>query len=173
MAFFVSNSYAIMAKCWKENPDERPSFTQLREDLENMMIVDKPYLDFDGFDESREYYNVPSFHSIQDDDEEFILGEEDKESDRSPSNQGDLGTNNLSEDPKGKWNEEKARATDKEQIGQDSKWDEVTTNSKVPCHRQDSEGSNRPLIIKSLNLDIDDMQSRMCRPLAPTTSLGP
>lgn len=48
-----------------ESPNERPTFTKIREDLEIMMQKDNPYLDFDVLDESRDYYNVPSFNSAE------------------------------------------------------------------------------------------------------------
>ena len=63
-----------------ESPDDRPNFTQIRERLEVMMQKDNPYLDFSVLDESREYYNVPSFNSLVDettDDE--LLDKEDGE----------------------------------------------------------------------------------------------
>ena len=57
-------SYELMADCWKEKPDERPNFTLLRERLEEMMQKDNPYLDFSAVDESKDYYQVPSFNSL-------------------------------------------------------------------------------------------------------------
>jgi len=57
--------YNLMTKCWMESPNERPTFTKIREDLEIMMQKDNPYLDFDVLDESRDYYKVPSFNSAE------------------------------------------------------------------------------------------------------------
>lgn len=54
----------MMQDCWQEDPENRPNFTQLRESLETMMQQDNPYLDLTAVDESRTYYNVPSFNSI-------------------------------------------------------------------------------------------------------------
>ena len=34
-----------MQQCWKENPAERPSFTVIRDQLEQMMLHHCPYLD--------------------------------------------------------------------------------------------------------------------------------
>lgn len=48
-----------------ESPNERPTFTKIREDMEFMMQKDNPYLDFNVLDESRDYYNVPSFNSAE------------------------------------------------------------------------------------------------------------
>ena len=41
-----------MLDCWKEEPDERPSFEQLIPKLETMMTKDNPYFDWDGDNES-------------------------------------------------------------------------------------------------------------------------
>ena len=63
-----------------ESPDERPNFTQIRERLEAMMQKDNPYLDFSVLDESRDYYNVPSFNSLEEetsDDEKLDKDEAD------------------------------------------------------------------------------------------------
>ena len=62
--FSIFYSYEMMIECWKESPESRPSFTQLRDSLEAIMQKDNPYLDLRAVDESRAYYNVPSFHSI-------------------------------------------------------------------------------------------------------------
>ena len=59
-----------MQTCWQESPDERPNFVQLREKLEEMLMVDNPYLDLAAVDESQAYYNVPSFGSVEDDSPE-------------------------------------------------------------------------------------------------------
>ena len=49
--------YDIMLDCWKEVPDERPTFDQLIVTLEQMMTTDTPYFDFEELDESEAYYN--------------------------------------------------------------------------------------------------------------------
>ena len=41
-----------MLDCWKEEPDERPSFEQLIPKLEKMLKKDSPYFDWDGDNES-------------------------------------------------------------------------------------------------------------------------
>lgn len=162
-----------MAKCWKDKPDERPSFTQLREDLENMMIVDKPYLDFDGLDESRDYYNVPSFYSIEEDEEELLsTGGADKAS-SLPKLNDDKASEAFFEDSQNNWTEEKEASKEGEQMQQEKAVEQVTTDTKIPYHRQDSEGSTRPLIKKGSDFNIDEMQSFMCRPLAQTKSFDP
>lgn len=37
--------YELMLDCWKEDPNERPSFDQLLSRMETMMMKDTPYLD--------------------------------------------------------------------------------------------------------------------------------
>ena len=69
-----------MTHCWMESPDDRPNFTQIRERLEVMMQKDNPYLDFSVLDESREYYNVPSFNSlVNETTDDELLDKEDEE----------------------------------------------------------------------------------------------
>lgn len=34
-----------MLQCWYENPEDRPSFAEIRGRLETMMQKDKPYVD--------------------------------------------------------------------------------------------------------------------------------
>ncbi|PFX14744.1 Vascular endothelial growth factor receptor 2 [Stylophora pistillata] len=58
--------YEVMMDCWRENPDQRPGFTQLRNRFESMMQKDNPYMDFSAVDETSAYYSVPSFNSIMD-----------------------------------------------------------------------------------------------------------
>lgn len=69
-----------MTECWKESPESRPSFTQLRETLEAIMQKDNPYLDLQAVDESRAYYNVPSFHSIGEESSDIEIRVDNKDS---------------------------------------------------------------------------------------------
>lgn len=48
-----------MSECWKEEPNERPTFENTTRLLEEMMQEDTPYLDFESLDESKEYYCSP------------------------------------------------------------------------------------------------------------------
>ena len=48
-----------MKDCWKRNPDERPSFPELVERLEQLMLQEVEYLDFNLLDENKDYYQVP------------------------------------------------------------------------------------------------------------------
>ena len=47
-----------MMECWKQKPDERPSFQELVERLEQLMLQDVEYFDFNKVDETKDYYNV-------------------------------------------------------------------------------------------------------------------
>ena len=51
--------YQLMSECWKEEPNERPTFENTTRLLEEMMQEDTPYLDFESLDESKEYYCSP------------------------------------------------------------------------------------------------------------------
>ena len=48
----------MMTRCWADNPDARPTFTELCQDLEDWMQKDTPYLDMDQLDENQLYYDA-------------------------------------------------------------------------------------------------------------------
>ena len=50
-----------MHDCWQDNPENRPTFTQIRETLETIMQKDNPYLDLTAVEESHVEYNVRCF----------------------------------------------------------------------------------------------------------------
>ncbi|CAH3141391.1 unnamed protein product [Porites evermanni] len=52
------NFYAFMMECWKQNPDERPSFQELVGRLEGTMTEQVEYLDLKQLDETKAYYPV-------------------------------------------------------------------------------------------------------------------
>ena len=51
-------SYQLMTCCWEEAPDKRPTFTKLRQDLEDWMQKQTPYLDVGQVDEDQPYYDA-------------------------------------------------------------------------------------------------------------------
>ncbi|CAH3175127.1 unnamed protein product [Porites evermanni] len=57
--------YKMMQDCWQDNPENRPTFTQIRESLETIMQKNNPYLDLTAVDESQAEYNVQSFDSME------------------------------------------------------------------------------------------------------------
>ena len=59
----------MMLKCWQEQPSERLTFTEIREDLEVIMSQGEMYVTFD-IDEDSNYFLVPSFDSVPSQHEE-------------------------------------------------------------------------------------------------------
>ncbi|XP_033634971.1 tyrosine-protein kinase receptor Tie-1-like, partial [Asterias rubens] len=57
--------YAIMCACWHPCPDERPTFTQLRDKLEALLEEDTPYLSF-----SPNYSSFPFMEISEESDDE-------------------------------------------------------------------------------------------------------
>jgi len=53
-----------MRRCWADNPDTRPTFTELCQDLEDWMQREVPYLDMDQLDENQPYYYYVSAVSL-------------------------------------------------------------------------------------------------------------
>ena len=47
-----------MMECWKRNPDERPSFQELFERIEQLMLQEVEYFDFNKVDEKKDYYQM-------------------------------------------------------------------------------------------------------------------
>lgn len=47
---FAFVRYEIMMKCWKDDPDERPTFTDLRNQLKGMETSHKRLIDMQMYD---------------------------------------------------------------------------------------------------------------------------
>ena len=58
-----------MLRCWQDQPLERPTFTEIREDLEAIMSQGEMYITFD-IDEDSNYFQAPSFNSVPSEHEE-------------------------------------------------------------------------------------------------------
>ena len=65
-----------MLHCWNEDPLQRPTFTELRDHLEEIMSQGCHYMSFD-IDEKNAYYNVASYKSLPDEETEDDLDIED------------------------------------------------------------------------------------------------
>ena len=61
--------YELMLRCWQEHPSDRPTFLEIREDLEEIMSQGETYITFD-IDEDSNYYRTPSFNSAPREQEE-------------------------------------------------------------------------------------------------------
>ena len=57
-----------MQNCWHEVPTKRPTFTELKSTLEQLMSQDTPYIEM-AVDKNQEYYLMPSFKSAAESDE--------------------------------------------------------------------------------------------------------
>ncbi|XP_047133293.1 angiopoietin-1 receptor-like isoform X2 [Hydra vulgaris] len=67
--------YSIMLHCWNEDPLQRPTFTELREHLEEILSEGDHYFSFD-IDEENTYYNAASFNSLPPESNDDVLEEE-------------------------------------------------------------------------------------------------
>ena len=47
-----------MRDCWNQIPDERPSFEDLVERVEQLLLQEVDYFDMNKLDESKDYYKV-------------------------------------------------------------------------------------------------------------------
>lgn len=47
----IDFSYAVILQCWKEGPDERPTFTELVKMLGDMLQDESDYLDLSAYEE--------------------------------------------------------------------------------------------------------------------------
>lgn len=62
-----------MKNCWQDQPEQRPSFSEIRYALEQIMLEDNPYLEL--YDEiATDSYQFPSADAEESDDE-FDLGD--------------------------------------------------------------------------------------------------
>ena len=54
-----------MTSCWDYNPDSRPTFTELCQDLGDWMHADTCCIDMNQLDEQQSYYNESSGSSYE------------------------------------------------------------------------------------------------------------
>ncbi|KAK3722365.1 hypothetical protein QZH41_013698, partial [Actinostola sp. cb2023] len=62
----ILDGYEIMTNCWHEHAQDRPSFSDVIQNIEILMTRDNPYVEFTGINENNECYLVPSFNSAPD-----------------------------------------------------------------------------------------------------------
>ena len=70
--FNSRRSFSMMLDCWRQDQDERPSFQELVERLEQLMLQEVENFDFDKVDESKDYYHVPETEENDDDENEGL-----------------------------------------------------------------------------------------------------
>lgn len=143
-----------MMDCWKENPDQRPGFTQLREKLEFMMQKDNPYLDLSAVDETREYYNVPSFNSIMDEspDEDYGSDSIVQERRKSSTDSVELNDQQNMEQSYGDVRETSEQKGNEKNIAQDEDQDHFSKNKSPNGVKADTD------------VNFDELQMILCRP---------
>lgn len=59
----------MMRKCWRDKPLDRPSFSELRDTLEQMMLQENPYLELWDELEAQDSYHFPSLSDSESDDD--------------------------------------------------------------------------------------------------------
>ena len=59
-----------MMDCWRQNPDERPSFQEMVGRLEQLMLQEVEYFDFNKVDETKDYYQVQESKTAEITDED-------------------------------------------------------------------------------------------------------
>lgn len=64
----------MMLRCWHNDPVQRPTFAQIREQLEAVMTDGGTYYTID-INEDSNYYLEPSFNSIPEEEEEEVKDE--------------------------------------------------------------------------------------------------
>ena len=143
-----------MMDCWKENPDRRPNFTQLRERLEVMMQKDNPYLDLSAVDEKREYYNVPSFNSIMEEStDDDVFDDVTRERRRSSAGPVEL----TDQQPAGQSNGNNTEIL---------KQTEDKNNMELAGYHDSCSTINSPKEnLKDIKIDFDELQMSLCRPV--------
>ena len=62
-----------MTACWEENHDERPSFQDLVTRLEQLMLQEVEYFDFNLVDASKDYYQVQESTEPEEEEDEGTI----------------------------------------------------------------------------------------------------
>lgn len=141
----------MMIECWRESPEGRPNFTQIRERLEMMMQKDNPYLDLSALDETSEYYNVPSFNSVMEESADDDVFDKDNQECRQDSNEN---VELVNEKPAGDSN---GNNTGSLKPMEEKKISINTVTDDGYCKINDQAP-------KDVKINFDDLQMSLCRP---------
>jgi len=145
----------MMTDCWKKCPEARPTFTQMRQRLEEMMQKDNPYLDLSALDETKEYYNVPSFNSLTEESTDDLFDKDDQECRQDSNENKELG----SEKPTGDSNGNETKSF--EQI--EEKKNTKNTVAYDGYGKIDDRGG------KNVTINFDELEMSVYRPAARVT----
>ena len=63
-----------MQDCWLENPNDRPTFTDLRSQFDALLTKDNPYIQFENINAHMPYYNSRLSRHNSNSDDEHTLG---------------------------------------------------------------------------------------------------
>ena len=74
-----------MQDCWLENPNDRPTFADLRSQFDALLTKDNPYIQFENINAHMPYYNSHLTHRNSDDDGTLGLSTSDFEFSSSSS----------------------------------------------------------------------------------------
>ncbi|XP_078349309.1 uncharacterized protein LOC144634272 [Oculina patagonica] len=141
--------YNMMIECWRESPEGRPNFTQIRERLETMMQKDNPYLDLSAVDETSEYYNVPSFNSVMEESADDDVFDKDNQECRQDSNEN---VELVNENPAGDSNGNNTGS-----------WEPIE-EKKISINTVTDDGYCKINDVKDVKINFDDLQMSLCRP---------
>lgn len=114
------------------------------------MQKDNPYLDFSVLDESRAYYNVPSFNSVMEEStDDDLFDKDDHECHQDSNENAELVNSKPDEDTKGNMG--------KLELTEEKKNNVNTENDDGYC-KIDDKG------LADVKINFDDLQRSLCRP---------
>ena len=117
-----------------------------------MMQKDNPYLDLSALDESREYYNVPSFNSVMEEStDDDVFGKENQECRRDSNENVEF----VDQKPVSDSNGRKTKSLEPMENGKIS-IDIATDNGYCKVEDQGP---------KDVKINFDELQMSLCRPV--------
>lgn len=136
----------MMIDCWKNCPEGRPTFTEIRHRLEEMMQKDNPYLDLSALDETKEYYNVPSFNSLMEESTDDLFDKDDQECRQDSNENVELASEKPTGDSNGSLEQIEEKKNTRNTLADDG-------YCKI-----DDRG------VKNVKINFDELEMSLCRP---------